>query len=310
MAIMTRANIAKQLVPGLRKIVGLEYTRYPSQYEDLFEMKTSIKAFEEDVLMGGMGLAATKPEGASIVFDSMQETYTSRYTHETIGLGFQVTQENIDDNLYTDYSKKNAAYLGFSLAQTKNIKGANVFNNGFNATYVGGDNVALFSNAHPTLGAGNQSNLETADLSESALKTCWINASKTVDTRGLKINARIKSLHIPADLNFDAFEILKSDLSTTTATNSTTGVTNTNNINSVRSQGIFPSGMSINNYFTDADAWFVKLDVMDGTLQFQRKPLSFGQDKDSYTDNLMFKGSERYSFGWTDWRQWRGSAGV
>lgn len=312
MAIITRSNIAKELVPGLRKIVGLEYTRYPSQYEDLFESKTSEKAFEEDVLMGQLGLAVTKPEGASVTFDTMQETYTSRYTHEVVALGFQITQEAIDDNLYVDYAKKYASSLGFSLAQTKNIKGANVFNNGFDPAYPGGDGVPLFSASHPTLNAGNLSNLVSggADLSETALKNAWIAISKFQDTRGLKIMAMPQSLHIPAALNFDAFEILRSDLSTTTATNSTTGITNINNVNSIKAQGIFPKGMYINNYFTDEDAWFIRTNVPDGTILFQRKPLAFGQDRDSYTDNLMFKGSERYSFGWTDWRQWYGSAGA
>ena len=252
--------------------------------------------------MTGFGAAPTKAEGAAVVYDTAQESWTSRYTAETVALAFAVTEEAMEDNLYDTFAKVRARALARAMAQTKQVKAANVYNNGFTAGFVGGDGVVLFSAAHPTVGDGNQSNLETAaDLSEGTLETAIINTHKMKDDRGIFIGASPVSLHVAPDGQFDADRILASP-----------GRPNTdlNDINAVRNLGLVPNGYYVNRRFTDADAWFLRNDCPNGTKMFMRAPLATKMEPDFDTGNLRFKARERYSFGWSDWRQWRGNKGT
>ncbi len=306
---MSRSDMVRELEPGLHKVLGDNYARVPDEHAVLFEVLSSDRAFEEEVKTSSLGLAYTKPEGSAVQYDSMQELWTARYNHETIALAFAITEEAVEDNLYIDYSTRATKELGRSMAETKQIKAANVFNNGFNTAYSGGDGVPLFSASHPTP-SGNQSNTAGTDLAEAALESAVIAIAKFRNERGILITARPLSLHIPTDLMFTAQRVLKSDLSITVATNSTTGVTNTNSINALRSMGYFPSGINTHRRFTDTGAWFIKTDVTDGTKMFNRKSLASKMEGDFETGNMRYKARERYSFGWSDWRQWYGSTGT
>jgi hypothetical protein len=306
---MTRSDMVKQLEPGLHKVLGDSYARVPEEHKVLFEVLNSDRAFEYEVKTSSLGLAYTKPEGAAVQYDSMKELWTARYNHETIALAFAITEEAVEDNLYVDYASRATKELGRSMAETKQIKAANVFNNGFSSSYLGGDGVALFSTAHPTE-SGNQSNTTSSDLSEASLESAVIAISKFRNERGILINAMCESLHIPVDLMFTAQRILKSELQITTATNSTTGITNTNAVNALRSMGYFTSGVYQHRRFTDTGAWFIKTSVNDGTKMFNRKSLASKMEGDFETGNMRYKTRERYSFGWSDWRQWYGSAGT
>ena len=299
---INRADIAKQLLPGLNAIFGLEYAAVDEEHMPLFDIESSDRAFEEEVLMTGFGAAPTKAEGSAVVYDTAQESWTSRYTHETVALAFAVTEEAMEDNLYDTFAKIRARALARAMAQTKQVKAANVYNNGFSASYVGGDGVALFSSAHPTIGDGNQSNLETAaDLAEGTLETAIINTHKIKDDRGIFIGASPVSLHVAPDGQFDADRILASPGRPSSPNN---------DINAVRNLGLVPEGYYVNRRFTDADAWFLRNDCPNGTKLFVRAPLATKMEPDFDTGNLRFKARERYSFGWSDWRQWRGNAGV
>lgn len=299
---INRADIAKQLLPGLNAIFGLEYAAVDEEHTSLFDIESSDRAFEEEVLMTGFGAAPTKAEGSAVVYDTAQESWTSRYTHETVALAFAVTEEAMEDNLYDTFAKIRARALARAMAQTKQVKAANVYNNGFSAAYVGGDGVALFSSAHPTIGDGNQSNLETAaDLAEGTLETAIINTHKIKDDRGIFIGASPVSLHVAPDGQFDADRILASPGRPSSPNN---------DINAVRNLGLVPQGYFVNRRFTDADAWFLRNDCPNGTKLFVRAPLATKMEPDFDTGNLRFKTRERYSFGWSDWRQWRGNAGV
>jgi hypothetical protein len=299
---INRADIAKQLLPGLNAIFGLEYAAVDEEHTSLFDIESSDRAFEEEVLMTGFGAAPTKAEGSAVVYDTAQESWTSRYTHETVALAFAVTEEAMEDNLYDTFAKIRARALARAMAQTKQVKAANVYNNGFSASYVGGDGVALFSSAHPTIGDGNQSNLETAaDLAEGTLETAIINTHKIKDDRGIFIGASPVSLHVAPDGQFDADRILASPGRPSSPNN---------DINAVRNLGLVPQGYFVNRRFTDADAWFLRNDCPNGTKLFVRAPLATKMEPDFDTGNLRFKTRERYSFGWSDWRQWRGNAGV
>jgi hypothetical protein len=261
-------------------------------------------------LFTGFGTAPTKGEGAAVSYDDAQESYTARYTHETIALAFAVTEEAMEDNLYDTFAKLRARGLARAMANTKQVKAADVFNNGFNSTYVGGDGVELFSASHATIGAGNQSNyIGATDLSEAALEAALIQVSKAKDDRGILIGLQAKSLHIPSDLAFTADQILNSTMSTATATFGTDGITQTNDINSIRNQGLVPGGFYVNRRFTDTDAWFIKTDCPNGAKMFVRAPLQTKMEPDFDTGNLRFKARERYSFGWSDWRGFYGSEG-
>ena len=307
---INRASIAKELLPGLNAVFGIEYKDVDNEHAPLYATEQSDRAFEEEVLFTGFGSAPVKSEGAAVQYDNAQEGYVSRYTNETVALAFAITEEAMEDNLYDTFAKVRARGLARAMANTKQVKAADVFNNGFSSSYLGGDGVALFSAAHPTVGAGNQSNtLGATDLSEASLESALITISKAKDDRGILIGLQAVSLHVPSDLIYTADKILNSTLSTTTATNSTTGVTNVNDINALRNQGVLPKGFFVNRRFTDTNAWFLKTDCPNGTKMFVRSPLQTKMEPDFDTGNLRFKGRERYSFGWSDWRGFYGASG-
>lgn len=307
---ISRADLQKQLIPGIHEIIGLNYGSIDNEHEPLFDTYNSERSFEEEVLMTGLGEAPIKSEGEGVSFDDAQEAWTQRYAHDTVALAFAITEEAMEDNLYDTYARMRAEFLGRSMASTKQQKAADVYNNGFTAgQYAIGDGVALFSASHPLINGGTGDNYTTADLSETSLEQAVIDISQFEDDRGILINAQAKSLHIPPELRFTAFKILKSDLSTTTATNSTTGVTNVNDVNALKSGGFFPGGMSINHRFTDNDAWFIRTDVPNGFKHFVRTPLQVAEEGDFTTGNLRIKARERYSFGVTDWRGGYGADG-
>ena len=302
MAILTRAQFAKQLVPGLNAIFGTAYKSIDNEHTPLFDVEKSDRSFEEEVLMTGFGTAPVKSEGDQVFFDTASEAWTSRYTHETVAMAFAITEEAIEDNLYGTTGKMKANAMGRAMANAKQVKAANVYNNGFSTSslYAGGDGKPLFATDHPTLAAGNQSNRVSTDLSETALEAALINISLTKDDRGLLIGARAVSLHIPPQLQFVAHRILFSDLRVGTADNDT---------NAMKDMGLFSKGYTVNHRFTDPNAWFIRTDVPNGTKMFVRAPLATKDDVDFLTGNMRYKARERYSFGWSDWRQWFGSSG-
>jgi len=302
MAILTRAQFAKQLVPGLNAIFGTAYKSIDNEHTPLFDVEKSDRSFEEEVLMTGFGTAPVKTEGDQVFFDTASEAWTSRYTHETVAMAFAITEEAIEDNLYGTTGKMKANAMGRAMANAKQVKAANVYNNGFSTSslYAGGDGKPLFATDHPTLAAGSQSNRTSSDLSETALEAALINISLTKDDRGLLIGARAVSLHIPPQLQFVAHRILFSDLRVGTADNDT---------NAMKDMGLFSKGYTVNHRFTDPNAWFIRTDVPNGTKMFVRAPLATKDDVDFLTGNMRYKARERYSFGWSDWRQWYGSSG-
>jgi hypothetical protein len=302
MTILTRAQFAKQLIPGLNAIFGVAYKSIDNEHLPLFDVEKSDRSFEEEVLMTGFGTAPVKSEGDQVFFDTASEAWTSRYTHETVAMAFAITEEAIEDNLYGTTGKMKANAMGRAMANAKQVKAANVYNNGFSssALYAGGDGQPLFSTAHPTLAAGNQSNRVSTDLSETALEAALINIGLTKDDRGLLIGARAVSLHIAPQNQFVAHRILFSDLRVGTADNDT---------NALKDMGLFSRGYTVNHRFTDPNAWFIRTDVPNGTKMFVRAPLATKDDVDFLTGNMRYKARERYSFGWSDWRQWYGSSG-
>ena len=303
---INRASISKELLPGLNAVFGMEYGEVNNEHEPLFEVENSDRAFEEEVLFTGFGTAPTKGEGAAVSYDDAQESYTARYTAETVALAFAVTEEAMEDNLYDTFAKLRAKGLARAMANTKQVKAANIYNNGFSDTI--GDGAAFFSAAHPTISDGNQSNLLAAsDLSEATLETALTTAQKSKDDRGILIGASVVSLHIPVDYRAVADNVLSSPGNT--GTSAADANPNTNAINAVRHMGMVPEGYFINRRFTDTDAWFVKTDVPNGTKMFVRSPLQTKMEPDFDTGNLRFKARERYSFGVSDWRGWFGSAG-
>lgn len=304
---INRSNITKQLIPGLNAVFGKAYKDINNEHLPLFEIETSNRSFEEEVMMTGFESAPTKAEGSAIQYDDAAETYSVRFVHETIALGFAITEEAVEDNLYDKESLKKAKALGRAMAETKQTKAANVFNLGF--SQVGGDGVSLFSASHPTRTAGTQSNTVSSDLSETALETAIISIGLFKDERGILIGCTPKSLHIPRNLMFTAKKILGSSMSTTVTTQGTTGVTNVNDINVLHTDGYFPGGAIINHRFTDTNAWFIKTDVTNGTKMFVRKQIQYANEGDFDTGNFKYKARERYSFGHADWRQWYGSNG-
>ena len=306
---INRASINKELLPGLNAVFGLEYGEVNNEHQALYEIENSDRAFEEEVLFTGFGTAPTKGEGAAVSYDDAQESYTARYTAETVALAFAITEEAMEDNLYDTFAKLRAKGLARAMANTKQVKAANIFNNGFSDTI--GDGVAFFSDSHPTVADGNQDNLLAAsDLSESTLETALIAIQKTKDDRGILIGASAVSLHIPVDYWAVADRVLSSPGNTqaSAASGNTSGL-NMNAINATRHMGMVPDGYHINRRFTDTDAWFVKTDVPNGTKMFVRSPLQTKMEPDFDTGNLRFKARERYSFGVSDWRGWYGSAG-
>jgi hypothetical protein len=310
---INRASIAKELLPGLNAVFGLEYNEVSNEHEALFDVENSDRAFEEEVLFTGFGTAPVKGEGAAVQYDDAQESYTARYTAETISLAFSVTEEAMEDNLYDTFAKLRAKGLARAMANTKQVKGADVFNNGFSSSYLGGDGVALFSDSHPVVDGGTQDNdLDATDLSEASLESALITIAKAKDDRGILIGIKAESIHVPPDLAFTADQILNSTMSTTIGVNPTTaanGATSVNDINAIRNQGLVPGGFFVNHRFTDTNAWFIKTDCPNGAKMFVRAPLQTKMEPDFDTGNLRFKSRERYSFGWSDWRGFYGASG-
>lgn len=308
--VISRQQLEEQLRPGLNHISGLNYKEIAGEHKYLFAVENSVRAFEEEVHMTAFGEAVEKPEGEGITYDDAREAWKSRYTHKTMGLAFSITQEAVEDNLYESQSKLKAKGLGRSMASAKEQKAADVFNNGFNASFAGGDGKPLFAADHPTL-VGDFDNLETAQLSETAVEDATINISLFEDDRGILMGAQAEYIVVPPQLKYTICKILKSNLSTNIATGAdSNGVTNRNDINVVNSDNILPQGSYCNHRLTSDSAWFIKTSAAEGTKMFQRRKLTGSMDGDFDTDNVRYKNTERYSFGWTDPRGWLGSTGA
>jgi len=300
---ISRAQLVRELEPGLNALFGLEYKRYENEASQIFDTESSDRAFEEEVMLSGFGTADVKPEGSGVQYDDAQETYTARYTHETVALAFALTEEAVEDNLYDRISSRYTKALARSMATSKQVKGAAVLNNAFATSgYDGGDGESLCGNAHPTLN-GNQTNIPTtnADLSETSLEQALIDIASLQDERGLKIAAQGMKMLIPKELQFTAERIMKSQGRTGTADN---------DINALKSMGMVPQGFVVNHYLADTDAWFIKTDVPNGMKHFVRAPLKTAMEGDFDTGNVRYKARERYSFGWSDWRGVYGNAGA
>ena len=299
---ISRAQLVKELEPGLNALFGLEYRQYADETKEIFDTESSDRAFEEEVMLSGFGNAAVKPEGQGIQFDDAQETFTARYTNETIALAFAITEEAIEDNLYDRLASRYTKALARSMASTKNIKGAAVLNNAFNAAFAGGDGVSLINNAHPTL-AGNFSNqLATpADLNETSLEQSLIDIAAFTDERGLKVAARGMKLVIPSNLQFTADRLMNTQDRVGTADN---------DINAMKNMGMIPEGYTVNHYLTDTDAFFIKTDVPNGLKHFSRSPIKTTMEGDFDTGNVRYKARERYVFGFSDPRGIFGSQGA
>lgn len=300
---MNRTDFRRQLQEGLNTVFGMEYDRHPEEWRDIFEVETSQKAYEEDVLMYGLGAAPVKPEGDGIEYDEGGESYVARYNHETIALGFAITEEAEEDGLYGSLGQKMARALARSLLHTKEVKGANVLNNGFSASFPGGDGVALFSTAHPLAGGGTLANkLSTpADLTEAALEELLLVIADWTDDRGIPIRAQAVKLIVPTELQFVATRLLMTPYQTDTGDN---------NISAIYKLGSIRDGFAVNHRLTDPDAWFIKTDQPDGLKHFVRKAVSGGVEGDFETGNMRYKKRERYSFGWSDWRGAAASEGA
>jgi len=300
---INRAQLVKELTPGLHALFGLEYDRYDNEHEDIFDTETSERAFEEEVMLSGFGEAPVKGEGASVVYDTAQEAWTARYSHETVALAFALTEEAIEDNLYDTLASRYTRALARSMQTTKQVKAANVLNNAFNSSFVGGDGKELCATDHPTVANIDQKNeLSTAaDLNETSLEQALIDIADFKDERGLKINAQATKLIIPPALQFTADRLMESP-----------GRVNTsdNDINAIRNMGMVSGGYAVNHYLTDTDAFFLKTDVPNGLKHFVRTPVSTSMEGDFETGNVRYKARERYSFGFSDWRGIFGSPGA
>ena len=304
MAVISRSQLVKELEPGLHALFGLEYKRWEREHAEIFTEETSERAFEEETLITGFGAAPTKSEGASVEFDSAAEQWTARYVHETVALAFAITEEAVEDNLYDTLSRRYTAALARSMAYTKLVKAANVLNNAFSSSFPGGDGKELIATDHPTVQAGTQSNEPStaADLSESSLENAIISIGGFADDRNIPVAVQARKLVIPKELAFTAQRILKSELRVGTADNDT---------NALNSMGMFPEGYVVNHYLTDTDAFFILTDLTNtGLKMFQRRPLKTSMEPDFETGNMRFKASERYSFGFSDWRCIFGSPGA
>jgi hypothetical protein len=290
---ISRAQLLKELLPGLNALFGLEYSRYGEEHKEIYETETSERSFEEETKLSGFSAAPVKNEGAAIAYDNAQEAFTARYNHETIALGFSITEEAVEDNLYDSLSARYTKALARAMAYTKQVKAANVLNNGFNGAYPGGDGVALFSTSHPLVDGGVNSNTPAtpADLNETSLEAAVIQIAAWTDERGLLIAAKPRKLIVPPSLMFVATRLLETELRTATADN---------DINALRSMGAIPEGYAVNHFLTDTDAWFLTTDVPNGLKHFVRTPMQTSMDGDFDTGNVRYKARERYSFGWSD----------
>jgi len=302
MAAISRAQLLKELLPGLNALFGLEYERYGEEYKELFEIESSERSFEEEQKLSGFGAAPVKNEGSAIAYDNAQEAWSTRYTHETIALGFSLTEEAIEDNLYDSLSARYTKALARAMAYTKEVKGANILNNAFNTNYTGGDGKTLCNNAHPLTYGGTISNVPAtaADLNETSLENAVIQISLWTDERGLLIAAKPKKLIIPSALQFVATRLLETELRVGTTDN---------DINALKNNGSIPGGYTVNHWLTDTNAWFLSTDVPNGLKHFVRTPLSTSMDADFDTGNARYKARERYSFGWSDYLGIFGSQG-
>tara|TARA_B110000259_G_C14032257_1_gene407259 strand:- start:4425 stop:5330 length:906 start_codon:yes stop_codon:yes gene_type:complete len=289
---ISRAQALKELLPGLNAIFGIEYKKYENEHDQIYETENSERSFEEEVKLSGFGAAPTKAEGASIAYDNAQEAFTARYTHETIAMGFAITEEAMEDNLYDSLSKRYTKSLARAMAYTKQVKAASLLNTGFD-TFQSGDGVTLFSTAHPTVGGGTNSNRPavSADLNETSLEQAIIDIAGYTDERGLLIAARAKKLILPSALQFIATRLLETTQRVGTADN---------DINAISSNGSVPGGYSVNHYLTDTDAWFLTTDIPNGMKHFVRSAMDTSMDGDFDTGNVRYKARERYSFGVSD----------
>ena len=291
---ITRSQLVKELEPGLNALFGLEYKRYENEHEEIFAIETSDRAFEEEVMLTGFGSAPVKTEGAGLSYDNAIESFTARYTHETIAMAFALTEEAVEDNLYDRLSGRYTKALARSMANTKQVKGASVLNNAFTAgNYAGGDGVALCSTAHPTALGPNFSNTPAvaADLNETSLEQGIIDVAAFTDERGLRVALTVRKMIVPKELQFTAERLMKSTLRTSSADN---------DVNAIKSMGLVPEGYAVNHFLTDTNAWFLMTDAPNGLKMFERSPIKTAFEGDFDTGNVRYKARERYSFGWSD----------
>ena len=291
---ISRAQLLKELLPGLNALFGLQYATYGEEHKEIYETEKSERSFEEETKLSGFSAAPVKNEGSAIAYDNAQEAFTARYNHETIALGFSITEEAVEDNLYDSLSARYTKGLARAMAYTKQVKAASILNNGFTGgVYAGGDGVALFSTAHPLISGGTNSNRPStnSDLNETSLENAVIQIAAWTDERGLLIAAKPRKLVVPPALQFVATRLLETSLRVGTADN---------DINALKNNGSIPEGYTINHYLTDTNAWFLTTDVPNGLKHFERMALSTSMDGDFDTGNVRYKARERYSFGWSD----------
>jgi hypothetical protein len=300
---ISRAQLLKELLPGLNALFGLEYARYGEEHKEIYETETSERSFEEETKLSGFSAAPVKNEGSAIAYDNAQEAWTARYNHETIALGFSLTEEAIEDNLYDSLSARYTKSLARAMSYTKQVKAAAVLNNGFSAAYPGGDGVALFSSAHPLINGSTNSNIPAvaADLNETSLENAVIQIAAWTDERGLLIAAKPAKLIVPPALQFVATRLLETELRVGTTDN---------DVNALKNNGSIPGGYTINHFLTDTNGWFLTTDVPNGMKHFVRTPLANSMDGDFDTGNVRYKARERYSFGWSDPLGMYGSPGA
>ena len=299
---ISRAQLLKELLPGLNALFGMEYARYGEEHKEIYETETSERSFEEETKLSGFSAAPVKNEGSAIQYDNAQEAWSTRYNHETIALGFSITEEAVEDNLYDSLSARYTKSLARAMAYTKQVKAASVLNNGFSASYPGGDGVALFATNHPLVSGGTNSNTPSTqvDLNETSLEAAVIQIAAWTDERGLLIAAKPKKLIVPPALMFTAKRLLDTELRVATADN---------DINALKQMGAIPEGYTVNHFLTDSNAWFLTTDVPNGMKHFVRTALQNSMDGDFDTGNVRYKARERYSFGWSDPLGMWGSSG-
>ena len=290
---ISRAQLLKELLPGLNALFGLEYQKYGEEHAEIFETESSDRSFEEETKLSGFGAAPVKNEGAAIAYDNAQEAWTARYNHETISMGFSITEEAIEDNLYDSLSSRYTKALARAMAYTKQVKAAAILNNAFNSSYTYGDGKELCATNHPLVSGGTNSNepAVSADLNETSLEAAIIQIAGWTDERGLLVAAKPRKLVVPPDLQFVADRLLETEGRVATADN---------DINAIRNMGAIPQGYTVNHYLTDTDAWFLLTDVPNGLKHFVRTPMSTSMDADFDTGNSRYKARERYSFGVSD----------
>ena len=300
---ISRAQLLKELLPGLNALFGLEYATYGQEHKEIYETESSERSFEEETKLSGFSAAPVKNEGSAIAYDNGQEAWTARYNHETIAMGFSLTEEAIEDNLYDSLSARYTKGLARAMAYTKQVKAAAVLNNGFDSNYTGGDGKSLFADDHPLVSGGVNSNIPStpADLNETSLEAAVIQISQWTDERGLLIAAKPRKLVVPTQLQFVATRLLETELRVGTADN---------DINALKNNGSISEGYTINHWLTDPNAWFLTTDVPNGMKHFERTPLQNSMDGDFDTGNVRYKARERYSFGWSDPLGMYGSQGA